>query len=95
MKHGHLIAALAAVIIGIAAPAAHAQSGSAGAGQFAAGLLRQLEAQGYDTTGFENLTLAQINMIQQMLGDRTAVQGILDGACGRAVLQTADPAPKN
>lgn len=95
MKHSQLMAALAACIIGIAAPMAHAQSGSAGAGQFAASVLQQLESQGYDASGFENLTLAQINLIQQNLGDRSFVQGMLDGACGRAVLQTADPVPKN
>jgi hypothetical protein len=98
MKSKFLLAAVAAGIVGLAAPMSLAQSGAAGSGQYAAGLLLKLEQQGYDTAGFENLTLAQIAMIEQLLdndGSRNAVQGILNGVCGQSSLSGGEAAPKN
>lgn len=97
MKSKFLLAAIAAGLVGLAAPMALAQAGSAGAGQYASSLLRHLESQGYDVAGFENLTLAQLFMIEGMLdndANRNAIQGVLNGVCGQASMTTG-AVPKN
>lgn len=50
---------------------------------------QQLTSQGYDTTGFEDLTLSQIVLIHTKLeegGSRGLIQGMLNGTCGGTVI---------
>ena len=81
-----LLALAAAAALSLAAiDSAQAQS----YGMLADEVQSQLQSQGYDTAGFEHLSLAQITMIKQMLedpGNEAMIQGILRGSCGNVVL---------
>ena len=90
-KKGHdmtskLLALAAAAALSLAAiDGAQAQT----YGNLADEVKGELDSQGYDTDGFEHLSLAQITMIKQMMedpGNKAMIQGILRGSCGNVVL---------
>jgi hypothetical protein len=101
MRSAVFILAIAGGIGALAAPTGHAQPQSAGGGQYATSLFQRLEADGYDMTGFEYLTLVQVAMIEHMLDEdhwgatsvRIPIQAMLNGACGYAVIQNTRPSP--
>ena len=96
MKKTLAIAFAAALSLGAAAHQADAFD--AEFSNLANALYNQLETQGYDVTGFENLTLGQIATIKSLLesngsSNRGMVQGILSGVCGGNLARTPTMPP--
>lgn len=58
--------------------------------QIAAEVYNTLESEGYDVSGFENLSLSQITMIKSELesgkANATLIRGMLNGSCGGSVI---------